>query len=1078
MIVAEPRRDGSYIALQLDALSFAQTASNIGVALDGSAQFSVDAWARFNGLSAQAQLLAQPGVFSFGSMGPAVSFGFAGGPIVLSDDSVVALRDDTWHYVCATFDGTQVRLYIDGQFNVQQGLTPTGRPSPTPVVLGNGLQGLLRYVRVYNRALDAATVVKNMFGTPDPSSVVAYFDFSQVPPVDTGPSHYPISLKNEAQSIRVSPAVTLAATGYAQPLRDELVNPGGAQVDPYTVQAWIYVNSSVNPQQAVFVNADLESDSGMALLLESSAGGAGFNLVAVRGSATDAHRLVSSSTVSMNAWVNVATTFDGTTAAVYIGGQLAGSAAAPPIAVYRPQSELLVGAALSQGIPTGATSLQGYIRGVDVWRRALTATEIVTYMTNSPSVDDPDVAAMYQFTSSPARNQVNGHPIGLADGAVLSGQLGSPTSSEAPHEARAAFEELDEASIAKLAASVDFARLYRDNQAIFDQARERNLSGVDPRVRDRVKRAWDEVLDGLTRGVAPNFAVTDHIVGNERILIAHGVAGPRVVYRAASDTPECTMWQVRLVFIAVGGIIAAIVGVNATLSARATAFIQRLILNPRLGVFLALGTGVSAVNLLQMLGILYDAGVLKELFLMLVDLGIWSFFRFFARAVLVATGFGWVDILASLAATVVAFIAAYLQRPTSCDPLPQVNLAAIKFNWDSSTSTADALTIRKNFSTSIVAPEWTPSETLPQDAPAAYAIAQIAGKTVKIQAKFLISASTSQTIEIRATGGGVLGAIDTTTITFNTSNVSSPEFVPLNLNHQTLGLTGVSLGDVTWTWQYRVAGGTWMPMATSKHRIYTVLDIPNGPWTQSPSGLNSQRPWTEVLDKTCVWAAGATTVDAAAAAVTSKVYSGLGLKYATGATIYEESDGTGNWVFKCTQFVGQLNGTGGLGSVVNCTDCATIVSVFSNILGCNNFASVMTSKLHPNGFDCNKIIAIGWTTWDWPFGKDPGPGHFSYHEVSWTDTGGDFDPLYDACLQVDSGTNPWDWSNPGITHTALLPRKMPFSYAPGPVAPRIPTPFTKQTYRERLATNTDAGMSSCVPIGWRPKSQGGQPRVV
>jgi hypothetical protein len=1080
MAFDDPRKDGSYIALQLDALSWAQTAANLGVPLDGSMPFTVDAWGRFNGLPAQTQLLAQPGVFSFGSVGESVAFGFAGGPTVLSDPNASALEDDTWHYVCASFDGAQVRLYIDGQFNVQQGLAPATQPSPVPILLGPGFQGLLRCVRLYNRALPAETIASNMFGTPDPATIAACFDFSKLPPVDTGPSQYPIALKSNAQMLGVSPAVTLAATGYAQPIRDESINPGGAQVDPYTVQSWIYLNSTSNHRQAIFVNSDLESDSGMALLLEWDDTTKGFKLVAQRGS-LDASRLVSQADVPMNSWVNVATTFDGTTASVYINGQPSGPVAAPPITIYRQQSSLLIGAALSQGIPTGATSLQGYIRGVDVWRRALSAAEIITYMINAPAADDPDVAAVYQFTSKPARNAVNGHPIGLADGAVLSGQLGPASASEPEHVAHAPFEALDAGTVAKLASEVNFAELFKEHGRVFRAARDTEVKSAPKRVRAHVEKAWDTMLAGMANGIAPAFSVTDHLLGDERIFIAHLRDGPRVVYRApAAQTPECVAWQVRLVFIIVGGLLMAIAGVNSNLTNQAVAYITRILQRPQVAAKLALGTFVTARALLEFFGVLYDAGVLRQLLMMIVDLGVWALLRMIARMVLIACGVGWVDVIASLAATVGAFIVAYVQRPASCDPIPQVSLAAIKFNWDPSTATADALTIRKNFATAIVPPEWVPSDTSPQDAPAAYAIAQIAGKTVQVQAKFLISASTTQQVEVRANGGGILGAIDATTITFGAGKTSSPEFVPLNLSHQTLAAGGIARGDVTWTWQYRVAGGAWNNMATTNHRIYVVLDIPNGPWSQSVSVLDTQRPWTDVLDQSCKWAAGATTADAAAAAVTSYVFSSLLLTYdiAGGETKYEDNDATGDWFFYCSDFIDYLAGGVGRGKIVNCTDCATIVTVFVNALGCNNFASRMKQSLYGGGFDCNKIIPIGQPTWMWPFASDPGPGHFAYHEVSWTVGGSYFDPLYDACLQLDTGTNPWDWTSPSVTHTPGLALKMPFSSPPAPPTLPLAVPFTAQTYRERLATNTNAGIACCLPIGVRPKSQGGRPKVV
>ena len=48
--------------------------------------------------------------------------------------------------------------------------------------------------------------------------------------------------------------------------------------------------------------------------------------------------------------------------------------------------------------------------------------------------------------------------------------------------------------------------------------------------------------------------------------------------------------------------------------------------------------------------------------------------------------------------------------------------------------------------------------------------------------------------------------------------------------------------------------------------------------------------------------------------------------------------------FECTQFLDRLRGGPGLGGTVNCTDCAVIVSTFSNALGCDLWQSRMGSQ--------------------------------------------------------------------------------------------------------------------------------------
>src|SRR5262245_23044014 len=77
----------------------------------------------------------------------------------------------------------------------------------------------------------------------------------------------------------------------------------------------------------------------------------------------------------------------------------------------------------------------------------------------------------------------------------------------------------------------------------------------------------------------------------------------------------------------------------------------------------------------------------------------------------------------------------FYRKHCSCD----LKLAAISFNHDSSALTADAMNVRKNFTDTISAPEWTPGKTAATDSPAAYAIKETQGHKITIKAKFTIS---------------------------------------------------------------------------------------------------------------------------------------------------------------------------------------------------------------------------------------------------------------------------------------------------------------------------------------------------
>jgi len=191
----------------------------------------------------------------------------------------------------------------------------------------------------------------------------------------------------------------------------------------------------------------------------------------------------------------------------------------------------------------------------------------------------------------------------------------------------------------------------------------------------------------------------------------------------------------------------------------------------------------------------------------------------------------------------------FYRKHCSCD----LKLVAISFNHDSASLNADAINVRRNFTQGISVPECTVGKTLATDSPAAYAIKETQGNKITIKAKFTIFPKSAKA-EIKADGGGVLGAIDPQIVTF-TNGVSVPEFVSFELHHHTIATAGIKLEDITWNWKFRCCGGAeWEPLQTTHHRIYIVLEEPKLPWKQQPFPDN-QNPWTEALDYVCVWAA-------------------------------------------------------------------------------------------------------------------------------------------------------------------------------------------------------------------------------
>jgi hypothetical protein len=363
---------------------------------------------------------------------------------------------------------------------------------------------------------------------------------------------------------------------------------------------------------------------------------------------------------------------------------------------------------------------------------------------------------------------------------------------------------------------------------------------------------------------------------------------------------------------------------------------------------------------------------------------------------------------------------------------------AIVFNHDPF-SPSIGLNLRRDAGNPVPIPEWRPTVAA-ADSLAAYVTTEAARTTPTIRAQLRWTGLPVAALDVRAVEPpghrNVLGALRPRQVRFGPGGTSAME--TFQLQGPRLRDAGVGVHTVTWRWQLRPdPQQPWVDFAVTSHTVYTVLAVPGGPWLQAPFGpANTQLPWTRVLDHACRWAGGAQTLDEAATRVTEAVFE-LGpevVEYGCpilGMTQYSLP------YFHCMAFLDRLAGGFGRGRYVNCTDCATIVSTFANILGCQLWQSRMSGDAP---FALNEMLAIGSQQWrtacDW--------GAFNYHEVAWKGTCTAEEEVFDACLLLDSDADPTR-----SPHQPLLPADMRFGF-PG-----------DGDYRDRLAA--PQGRHDCRP---------------
>ena len=360
-----------------------------------------------------------------------------------------------------------------------------------------------------------------------------------------------------------------------------------------------------------------------------------------------------------------------------------------------------------------------------------------------------------------------------------------------------------------------------------------------------------------------------------------------------------------------------------------------------------------------------------------------------------------------------------------------VILKAIQFNHNCTAATHDAFNIRFNETQVVGLPEWRRGVTFtPQQSPAAYAINETRGNTMTIKASFTRAANTRILIRAvqarpdrRKMGGcnliarlwsagpafparraNVLGEVIEREITFDANGRADLE--EFELKDVLIWNAGVSVSNTEWRWQFREQGtDRWTDFAITRHRIYIVLEIPNCPWQQNPSEEEiTQLPWADALEYACDWAEGAQDVDEAAELITRNINDlGLSRICYSGSPLYSCPN------FNCTQFLDLLGGGLGMGEKLNCSDCATAVSSFSNLVGCE----LRQLQLGPDEILTNLIRKIG--------DIREGTTEFFGHEVAWKGPVTEQGRIFDACLHVDGDPEPK--KRPFV---ALLPTNIPF----------------------------------------------------
>ncbi len=334
-----------------------------------------------------------------------------------------------------------------------------------------------------------------------------------------------------------------------------------------------------------------------------------------------------------------------------------------------------------------------------------------------------------------------------------------------------------------------------------------------------------------------------------------------------------------------------------------------------------------------------------------------------------------------------------------------VEVYELSFNHDTSSTSSDGITVRSNGGALIQAPEFSGGGTTNNKF--AY-LKTTSNPTVKARFYTTESGITSLTIFVLPNGGDPTWYLSSEDVSFSSATSDLATYTSTGVSFPSMGTYYTD-----WGWRvFKINGVQQTPTISidgTYFDYYVVHQTPVAPM---------QEPWVGVLEKSCTWANGETTVSGIASEIADNLYSsGFNYEHIGGRRQYGSAS-----EFYLSYFLSDY----GTGAYANCLDMAKAVVCFSNAVGCSLLVRTygrFDGTGNPLDHPVNCIDPIGNISGptNSPIGDyvniiqndcrsaDDG---FLYHAYAYNSDAG---TVWDATLKYDTGSDPdhVGGSNPG-----------------------------------------------------------------
>lgn len=347
-------------ALDLDGVNdYATLPPNMINPAETTSGFSAAAWVKLRASSGAVQLILQQdgatGRIWLNRRGDGALETYLGGIATISTGTIPV---GVWTHVAVTYDGTNVRLWLNG--NLEATNAVTAEAATDRLIVGADKT----FGQLWNGQIDELTIYNRKLPQPDIEDLYnsGYWKFDETS--GTTANDDPSTGYNNAGTLfggatwttagKVNGALDLdGASGYAK--LPNLVNPA---VQTFSAAAWVKLRATPGTVQHILQQ---EGASGRIWLDRKGNGTLETNIGNIS--------TVSTGTIPIGVWTHVAVTYDGTTVKLYLNGQPDGS-------------RVVIAESSTGGMIVGANKTfgalwNGQIDNLHIYDRRLTAANVL-----------------------------------------------------------------------------------------------------------------------------------------------------------------------------------------------------------------------------------------------------------------------------------------------------------------------------------------------------------------------------------------------------------------------------------------------------------------------------------------------------------------------------------------------------------------------------------------------------------------------------------------------------------------------------------------------------------------------------